>query len=569
MEVSVLVPVYNGENFLQEALESLNNQIGAPRFEVIVVDDGSEDPNFVSELAERILTLPYQVIRQENSGVSVALNTGMAASRAPAICWLSHDDVYQPDRLSKQYGFWQTLPENSFLFGGYSTFGNRRGKVSFNKLRDSAGEVDGLSAIRMGLLNGCTAMWSKDYVSSLGGFSEDLRYTQDYDLWLRMYQSGVKFFFDPIPLTRTRLHSLQGSRLVSPQLEFENIALMSRIASAIARPAGNEKPRSAVLGNLSQLRQQILREKYFAAFDMRTVLMTIDSEEHYLIEDLLVSVIIPTVPGREYWLSNALRSLEGQVHRRFEVVVVVNAEQTGNLEEAYHKLGESYSFPIMFEWFDRPGSPGSCREKGVDISTGEYIAFLDDDDYFLPTKLHAQLLLMAREELMLTATDYIYTDQWQFGREWGVVKLSWGENFFLQEGVKRGFRVGTPMLMVSRDLFIRARRRFGGSVFGGNSLGEDIRAVVALTLENGGAIDSAGIPGLQVERNRFSSLRNSAAKQAVREVLAEFDGQLPVHRFFWGRFVFLRAKNIVLLAWQSLRRRLLPKVRSLLSKVFE
>ena len=96
--VSVVMPVYNGENYLRLAIESVLCQTFQD-FEIIVIDDGSKDstPNVAQGFGSRV-----RYIRQENAGVAAAVNHGIRSARGRYFAWLSHDDLYAPEKLSEQ-----------------------------------------------------------------------------------------------------------------------------------------------------------------------------------------------------------------------------------------------------------------------------------------------------------------------------------------------------------------------------------------------------------------------------------------------------------------------------------
>ncbi len=95
--ISVVVPVYNGTNFLAEALESVVRQTYSP-VELIVVNDGSTDGSGV--IAEGFVGA--KVIHQENSGLPAARNVGVAASSGQYLAFLDHDDIWEPTKLELQ-----------------------------------------------------------------------------------------------------------------------------------------------------------------------------------------------------------------------------------------------------------------------------------------------------------------------------------------------------------------------------------------------------------------------------------------------------------------------------------
>src|SRR5919202_5230350 len=96
--ISVILPVYNGEDYLRFAVESVLNQT-LQDFELIVVDDGSKDstPEIARSYGARV-----RYVRQENTGVAGAFNHGLRLAAGRYISWLSHDDVFLPRKLESQ-----------------------------------------------------------------------------------------------------------------------------------------------------------------------------------------------------------------------------------------------------------------------------------------------------------------------------------------------------------------------------------------------------------------------------------------------------------------------------------
>lgn len=104
--ISCIIPVYNGERYLDETLDSVFAQTYSP-LEVIVVDDGSTDgtPAVIERRAEDI-----NYIRQENAGPATARNTGIAAAAAEYLAFIDADDLWLPDKLSRQMALFDANP---------------------------------------------------------------------------------------------------------------------------------------------------------------------------------------------------------------------------------------------------------------------------------------------------------------------------------------------------------------------------------------------------------------------------------------------------------------------------
>jgi glycosyltransferase involved in cell wall biosynthesis len=113
--VSVIIPVYNGERFLAEAIDSVLNQI-LPPDEIIVVNDGSTDgtAQVVAGLAA-VAPIPIRYSYQDNQGPSVARNAGMQIASGDPVAFLDADDLWLPDKLERQLAFLAETPELDYV----------------------------------------------------------------------------------------------------------------------------------------------------------------------------------------------------------------------------------------------------------------------------------------------------------------------------------------------------------------------------------------------------------------------------------------------------------------------
>ncbi|HEY2536876.1 MAG TPA: glycosyltransferase family A protein [Solirubrobacteraceae bacterium] len=115
---SVIVPAYQAERYLREALDSAFAQ-DYDAFEVIVVDDGSSD-----RTAEIAASYPVQLLRRSHRGPAAARNCGIAASRGEFVTVLDSDDIWPTDRLSRQIGYLQGHPQTGIVLGHTRFFVN-------------------------------------------------------------------------------------------------------------------------------------------------------------------------------------------------------------------------------------------------------------------------------------------------------------------------------------------------------------------------------------------------------------------------------------------------------------
>lgn len=181
--VSVVVPNYNCGRFLRDAIDSVLQQSYAAR-EIIVVDDGSTDDSLavLEPYGDRI-----RVVSQRNQGVSVARNTGIQHSRGELIAFLDADDMWRPEKLTKQVSLFQN-PDVGLVYCAVeyvdeaarplgTNVTGRRGRV----LRDIA-----LLRGTIVLAGGSTAVVRKTSFEKAGLFDPKMSTAADWDMWRRI-----------------------------------------------------------------------------------------------------------------------------------------------------------------------------------------------------------------------------------------------------------------------------------------------------------------------------------------------------------------------------------------------
>lgn len=180
LSVSVVVPCFNSEAFIEDTLASALAQTRAP-MEIIVVDDGSTDRS--AEIAARFAV---RVVRMEvNRGLSAALNAGIEAAHGDLIALLDSDDLWEPDHLEIVAGLLDRYPEAAVAVGAGQLFGEGTG-VFYPRF--PAGEpVDVFrEALRTWVLLPTLSVIRRDAIDEAGGYFEDDFLANDFDLMLRI-----------------------------------------------------------------------------------------------------------------------------------------------------------------------------------------------------------------------------------------------------------------------------------------------------------------------------------------------------------------------------------------------
>ena len=220
--VSIVIPVYNGANFLAEAIDSALAQTYS-NTEVLVINDGSTDEGKTKRIAESY-GKRVRYFEKENGGVATALNLGIREMRGDYFSWLSHDDSYLPNKVSLQIDFLKCNPKYRVCYSGYLVV-NDKGEL-LKKIRTPwyPREKAIQKLIGEGYINGCTLLIHRDCFSEVGVFNESLRYTQDVEMWIRIL-SRFNIGCVEEALVNERRHSLQGSSVTSKELDEEALRM--------------------------------------------------------------------------------------------------------------------------------------------------------------------------------------------------------------------------------------------------------------------------------------------------------------------------------------------------------
>lgn len=207
--VSVILPTFNGQRYIAEAIESALAQTLAP-CEIIVVDDGSTDG---TEKIVRSYGSRVHYIYQKNKGASGAYNTGIGSASGDYVAFLEHDDVWAPEKNENQVQFFEEDVSLGMVFSPVLLLEeNTPSKRTVNNVDDGGGEVTFSDFFaRNRVLNCSTVMIRKVVLEDIGGFREDLPLSFDYDLWLRI-AAKYRVACLKMPLATYRIHSNNLSR---------------------------------------------------------------------------------------------------------------------------------------------------------------------------------------------------------------------------------------------------------------------------------------------------------------------------------------------------------------------
>ncbi len=219
--VSVVIPVYNGERFLAQAIASVHSQTWHP-VEVIVVDDGSTDQS--GEIARRFASV--RCLRQGNAGQAAARNHGAAVATGTFLAFLDADDLWLADKLERQMAAFRSAPDLMAVFGWAQEFVDAEQPPGGSPVRRLPAQLPSAMLIRRAAFE------------QLGGYDPHWRLAEVADFYSRLQESGLACRTLDHVVYRRRLHGRNiGILKASERMEYVDV-----VAAALARRRKRSAP---------------------------------------------------------------------------------------------------------------------------------------------------------------------------------------------------------------------------------------------------------------------------------------------------------------------------------------
>lgn len=211
-KVSIVIPVYNGEDYVNEAIDSALAQT-YENCEVIVVNDGSTDN---TEAIVKTYGNKIRYFSKENGGVSSALNVGIEHMEGEYFQYLPHDDLLHPDKIEKNIrAIQQSRNEMSIVWSGWNyNYMDGRGLQRFQipyQYNDKNRLTNSVFPLLFSILNTVTVLINRKYFDKIGKFNTELYTSQDYDMWYRTFIDQRTIYLEE-ELVDYRMHEHQGTQ---------------------------------------------------------------------------------------------------------------------------------------------------------------------------------------------------------------------------------------------------------------------------------------------------------------------------------------------------------------------
>lgn len=424
---------------MREAIDSALAQT-YDNIEILVVNDGSNDNGATDSIAKSYGD-KIRYFQKENGGVATALNLAIEYMRGEYFSWLSHDDVYVPDKIEKQVS---AIKETGavFVYGGYRLI-DKMGKTIADGL---PGRLVPTTSARLhlfrGLIHGCTLLLHRSLFETFGKFEPERKTTQDYALWFRMLREVNTCYIDKV-FCLSRVHSEQGSKTISghnqeaDELWSGELARLSEddcramMASAFAFFSTTANFLQSTPYTNAQKISGNLAEQYAVTLEDTS-------------NTTLVSAIIP-VYNRVSLAVEAIQSALHQTHKNMEIIVVDDGSTEDTSEIA--QLAQQHKNIILHRQKNKGRS--AARNAGIALSKGEFIAFLDADDLWMPDKIECQLYEMLHSGALASHTSYVRRYDYSSEEEYAPSGKFTG-NLYPQ--IICNLCLATPTVMIRKDI---------------------------------------------------------------------------------------------------------------------
>jgi glycosyltransferase involved in cell wall biosynthesis len=223
--ISIVMPAYNAERFIAEAIESVQAQ-SWKNFELIILDDGSLDSTRIIAESYARSDARIRVESHENLGVAPTLNKGLSIAASEWVAVMHADDVMMPNRIERQLEFVAAHPELAVASSWVQHIdgqGRTIAKDHSTLLTHQAVQEHYKTGKLIGISHPASIL-RKSAVLAVGGYRSQFRVNEDIDLWNRLLEQGYKIIVQPEYLLKYRIHSDSASiakaRLVCKQLRW-------------------------------------------------------------------------------------------------------------------------------------------------------------------------------------------------------------------------------------------------------------------------------------------------------------------------------------------------------------
>lgn len=290
--VSVIIPAYNIEKHISQAIESVIGQ-SYKNIEIIMVNDGSTDgtEKIIQHYAKkdgRII-----ILNQSNGGVSAARNYGFRIAKGEYFCILDADDIMMPEKIKSQIDFLEQNPSADLTYSKVYYFFDGTYDIYRHDLATVSGDAVYKQLLKYGnFIYTGTVCFKRSVFDSFGGFDARLRSAEEFDYWLFLADKGVNFLYQDkyLTLCRSRENGLSSDSVTmysTAVTVFEKHISKNKFLSKIT---SFQYLKARLLLSFSKLRKQKYFNRLFALLRKLKFLLTFKKVTDKKLKEYLITL---------------------------------------------------------------------------------------------------------------------------------------------------------------------------------------------------------------------------------------------------------------------------------------
>ena len=385
-KVSIIIPVYNGSNFIKQSIKSAINQT-YKNIEIIVVNDGSTDngrtENIVKEFGDKV-----RYICKKNGGVASALNLGIKEATGEYISWLSHDDIYKPNKIEKQIEMLEKLEnKKTIIFSNFELI-NEKGitfsTTNFTKNIEKEKFCQGIYPVLKGAVNGCAILIPKICFEEVGYFKEELKTTNDYEMWIRLLSKYPSSFVEEA-IIKYRIHPNQDTNK-SPVYISECNELWKDIINSLT-----EETIKSWGFNTFNIYMTLYIQMKNSKFNEAAEVAYRKAQNIYGNIVPEVSIAMPCYNSIKY-LDKAIESILEQTYCNFELIIVDDNSTDNTMETLKEYAKKDFRIKVLSNEFEK-GVSGAMN-TAIKNARGKYFTRMDSDDISVLDRIEKQYMFL-------------------------------------------------------------------------------------------------------------------------------------------------------------------------------
>lgn len=390
-KVTIVIPVYNGSNFMKVAIDSAIAQTYDNK-EILVINDGSTDNGETEKIA-----LSYgnkiRYIKKENGGVATALNLAIKEMKGDYLSWLSHDDIYKPYKIEKQIETIKKLEDKTTILFSNVELIDEKGEIfcttNYSNLMTHEELCQGIYPVIKGTVNGCSMLISKECFDKVGLFNENLKTSNDYEMWLRLFKEFKSYLIEE-PLIQYRIHKNQDTTKSPYTLKEANKLWVDIINNLTVKEieGWSFEPFNVYMDLYFQMYYSKYNEAYPVAYKK--------AKEIYDKSTPKVSIIMPCYNSEKY-IEKAIQSVLDQTYRNFELIII-DDDSTDKTWEIIEQYAKKDFRVICTKKDENEKGISKSMNKGIEMARGKYITRMDSDDIIIPEKIFRQVQFLDKNE---------------------------------------------------------------------------------------------------------------------------------------------------------------------------